>query len=192
MSTTAIGIDRCESTGVPSPRMAMWVFLSSEVVLFGGLIGCCVMFRMTYDKWHEYAAHVNSIIGSVNTLALITSSLTVVLAHKKVTEGNYNAVSGYVMATVILGIVFLILKGFEYAGEISHGYVISKGPFWAFYYGITGLHALHVLVGVILNIIVFTLSISGKKPVAFVENAGLYWHFVDIVWIFVFPLFYLS
>ncbi|MBI4245153.1 MAG: cytochrome c oxidase subunit 3 [Planctomycetes bacterium] len=181
-----------ESTGIPSPRLAMWVFLSSEIVLFGGLIGSCILFRLTYEKWAEYAAHVNSMIGSINTLALLTSSLTVVLAHKMVQNRNYKAVNIFLAITILLGLLFLVLKGIEYSGEIHHGYTILKGPFWAFYFGITGLHALHVLVGIILNAIVLMLSLRNKRPQSFVENSGLYWHFVDVVWIFVFPLFYLS
>lgn len=178
--------------GAPNERLGMWVFLSSEIILFGGLLGSCVLFRLSYEQWREYAAHVNWLLGSLNTFILITSSLTIVLAHRAASNDNYSAVRWYLFLTIIMGLAFLGNKAIEYSHEIHNGYTLTKGPFWMFYYGITGLHGLHVLAGVIINSIVFYLVLEGRKCIHFIENAGLYWHFVDIVWIFVFPLFYLS
>ena len=119
--------------------------------------------------------------------------MTIVMAHAAVQENDYKKAANFLAITVLLGLGFLGMKAFEYASEISHGFLPSSGIFWSFYYGMTGLHALHVLAVIIVNL---TLWIQAPKehwrPRSRVELAGLYWHFVDIVWIFLFPLLYLA
>ena len=182
-----------ESTGVATPKLGMWLFLAGEVVLFGGVIMSLVMFRLSFPHWNENAEHTNTLIGSVNTFNLLTSSMLVALAHKMTTLKNYTAARFCLLGTILLGSLFLALKwAVEWPAEIRHGFTILKGPFWQFYYGATGLHALHVLVGVIALSTILVLYMTRWRPHYTLENAALYWHFVDIVWLFLWPLFYLS
>ena len=182
-----------ESTGVATPKLGMWLFLAGEVVLFGGVIMSLVMFRLSFPHWNEEQEHTNTIIGSVNTFNLLTSSMLVALAHKMTTLRRYTAARFCLLGTILLGSLFLALKwAVEWPTEIRHGFTILKGPFWQFYYGATGLHALHVLVGVIALSTILVLYMTRWRPHYTLENAALYWHFVDIVWLFLWPLFYLS
>ena len=182
-----------ESTGVATPKLGMWLFLAGEVVLFGGVIMSLVMFRLSFPHWNEEQEHTNTIIGSVNTINLLTSSMLVALAHKMTTLKNYTAARFCLLGTILLGCLFLGLKwAVEWPTEIRNGFTIHKGPFWQFYYGATGLHALHVLVGVIALSTILVLYMTRWRPHYTLENAALYWHFVDIVWLFLWPLFYLS
>jgi heme/copper-type cytochrome/quinol oxidase subunit 3 len=191
-SQSAIGQS---AVGIPSSKLGMWVFLSGEVLIFGGLIITCVLFRLSYPQWHEFSGETNALTGSINTFVLITGSFTIVLAHKMVDQGNLKSAYLYIFLTIISGLLFLAIKAIEYAGEIEHGYNFHSGPFWAFYYGLTGFHAVHVFTGTVINTVVLILISRRKKPGnprSLVENAGLFWHFVDIVWVFLLPLFYLS
>ena len=182
-----------ESTGVATPKLGMWLFLAGEVVLFGGVIMSLVMFRLSFPHWNEEQEHTNTIIGSVNTINLLTSSMLVALAHKMTTLRKYTAARFCLLGTILLGSLFLGLKwAVEWPAEIRHGFTVTKGPFWQFYYGATGLHALHVLVGVIALSTILVLYMTRWRPHYTLENAALYWHFVDIVWLFLWPLFYLS
>jgi heme/copper-type cytochrome/quinol oxidase subunit 3 len=172
----------------------MWLFLSSEIVLFGGMIGAFLMMRMSEPGWAELASHLSVPLGTFNTLILLTSSFTIVKAFPAIQAGDYRATSRWLLLTVLMGLAFLLVKGIEWRTELSHGFVPSGGGFWSFYYIMTGLHALHVLSGVIFNAILYFFSQAQKLGgiEQRVEFAGLYWHFVDVVWIFLFPLLYLS
>jgi heme/copper-type cytochrome/quinol oxidase subunit 3 len=180
---------------IPSGKLAMWWFLASEIMTFGGLLASFVLCRFGGGGWEDEAAHVSTRIAAFNTFLLVTSSLTIVQAHAAVEADQRQRVAPYLLCTVLLGLTFLGVKAYEYSGEIAHGFTPSAGPFWSFYYGLTGLHALHVLAGVIANTALYVLALRGTLwPHAQqrVEYAGLYWHFVDVVWIFLFPLVYLS
>jgi heme/copper-type cytochrome/quinol oxidase subunit 3 len=180
---------------IPSGKLAMWWFLASEIMTFGGLLASFVLLRFAAGGWEDEAAHVSTRIAAFNTVLLVTSSLTIVQAHAAVDERNEKRVANYLLATVLLGIAFLVVKAYEYSGEIAHGFTPSAGPFWSFYYGLTGLHALHVLAGIIANAALYVLAVRKRlwpHVQQRVEYAGLYWHFVDVVWIFLFPLVYLS
>jgi heme/copper-type cytochrome/quinol oxidase subunit 3 len=111
-----------------------------------------------------------------------------------VQENDHKKVANFLAITVLLGLGFLGMKALEYAGEMRHGFLPSSGIFWSFYYGLTGLHALHVLAGIVVNFVLWIHALRGSLPRRGhrVEYAGLYWHFVDIVWIFLFPLLYLA
>jgi len=174
--------------------MGMWWFLASEIVLFGGLIGVYVMARLGGGGWAGMAAHLSVRIGTLNTLVLLTSSLTMVLAFAAAETGDRRGTGVWLLFTVLLGLAFLIIKGFEWANEIGAGFTPAAGGFWSFYYTMTGLHALHVLAGVVVNGHLLFSAAMGllRSREHRVELAGLYWHFVDIVWIFLFPLLYLS
>ena len=176
--------------GVPAGKLAMWWFLASEIMVFGSLLAAFAVFRIGAGGWHEASAHLSVPTAALNTLVLLTSSVTVVQAYAAAERQEVAAFRWNLLVTIGLGAAFLAIKGFEYTGKIQAGYTPWAGVFWSFYYTLTGLHALHVLGGVIVNALLF--RIAGVRRPDRVELAGLYWHFVDIVWIFLFPLVYLS
>ncbi len=194
-------------TGVTSGKLGVWLFLASEVMLFGALFSSYVLLRVgaqagTWPSGVE--AGLNVPIGTFNTLVLITSSITMVMSWASLKMGNPGAFKRYMGATIGLGLVFLAVKGFEYSGKFDHhifpatGWPEATDPstFYALYFTITGLHALHVFLGILVNIwlLVWGLAMYKTEPERFagrVEISGLYWHFVDLVWIFLFPLLYL-
>ena len=190
----AAGVETRTATGIPTGKMGVWWFLASEIVLFGGLIGVYIMTRLGSTGWPEMAAHLSVPIGTLNTFVLLTSSLTMVLAFAAVEKGDQKGMRTWLLWTVLLGLTFLVIKAFEWGSEIGAGFPLTAGGFWSFYYTMTGLHALHVLGGVVVNFILFLSALMGllRGSEHRVELAGLYWHFVDVVWIFLFPLLYLS
>ncbi len=135
--------------------------------------------------------HTINEAGALNTLVLLTSSLTMVLAHAAVARGLISRAARYLSITSALGGIFMVVKAFEYGHEIAEGFTPVKSLFWSFYYAMTGLHALHVLGGIVAINIVGAAAHAGKN-IHRVEYVGIYWHFVDIVWIFLFPLLYLT
>jgi heme/copper-type cytochrome/quinol oxidase subunit 3 len=177
-------------------KMGIWWFLASEIMVFGGLIAIYILFRMaSASAWAEMAHHVSTTIGAINTMVLLTSSLTMVMAHAAIEDENRQRAKLYLGLTILLGTMFLGFKAVEYTSEISKGFTPLAGAFWSFYYAMTGLHGLHVLVGIIANLALFLMALRGTLwpgTQQRVEYAGLYWHFVDVVWIFLFPLLYLS
>ena len=180
-----------ETVQVSFQKLGFWIFLAGEILILGGLVVSGILFRLSYPHWFEESHHTNVVIGSINTFVLLTGSLTIVLAHKFATLGRWDKVNLFLWLTVLCGAIFMTLKFVEYSGEIAKGYVPSKSIFWMFYYGITGLHGAHVLAGTLIIVgVIFYLK--KRKLVEAVENAGLYWHFVDIVWLYIFPLFYLT
>jgi heme/copper-type cytochrome/quinol oxidase subunit 3 len=176
--------------GIPAGKVGVWWFLASEIMVFGGLIASYVVLRLGSGGWHEASAHVNVTLGAVNTLILLTSSLTVVQAFAAAERQNASALRLFLGLTILGGLGFLGIKAIEYTTEIRAGFTPGAGIFWSFYYTMTGLHGLHVLGGIVVNVILF-LGSRMRTPRR-VELAGLYWHFVDVVWIFLFPLLYLS
>jgi heme/copper-type cytochrome/quinol oxidase subunit 3 len=183
-----------QSSAEPHGKIGTWWFLSSEIPTFGAALVAYVLLRLGSSGWSAASEHLNFNIALVNTFILLTSSMTIVRAHAAVQENDYKRAANFLAITVLLGLGFLGMKGFEYAGEIRHGFLPSSGIFWSFYYGLTGLHALHVFAGIVLNFVLWIHARGGKllHNGHRVEYAGLYWHFVDIVWIFLFPLLYLA
>ncbi|MDH3520637.1 MAG: cytochrome c oxidase subunit 3 [Myxococcales bacterium] len=190
MSATPIATTR-SAAGMPTGRLAVWWVVASEIVIFGGLLGSYIMHRLAHDAWSVQAAHTNTWIGAFNTLVLLTSSLCAVLGHQAAEHGNGAKAARYLLYTALGGLTFLIVKAFEWTHEIHAGFTITSSTFWSFYYTAAGLHALHVLGGVVILLIV---AAEARKNVALhrVELIGIYWHFVDIVWIFLFPLLYIA
>jgi heme/copper-type cytochrome/quinol oxidase subunit 3 len=178
-------------TGIPTGRLAVWWVVASEIVIFGGLLGSYIMHRLAHPEWAEYASHTNTWAGAFNTLVLLTSSLSAVLGHKAAEEGNGRKAAQYLWYTMGGGLIFLIVKGFEWTHEIQLGYTITANAFWAFYYTAAGLHALHVIGGVIIMGIISRDALRNRE-LHRVELIGIYWHFVDLVWIFLFPLLYIA
>jgi heme/copper-type cytochrome/quinol oxidase subunit 3 len=179
------------ATGMPTGRLAIWWLIASEIVIFGGLLASYIMHRLAHDAWSEQAAHTNTWIGAFNALVLLSSSLSAVLGHKAADEGDGKKAAKMLYLTMLGGVIFLVVKAFEWTSEIQHGYTITSNTFWSFYYSAAGLHALHVLAGVIVMGIVAAAAMKNEE-LHRVELIGLYWHFVDIVWIFLFPLLYIA
>jgi cytochrome c oxidase subunit 3 len=186
-------------------KIGMWLFLLSEVLLFGGLFILYAVYRFKNPtEFHLAAAELNRPFGTLNTLLLITSSLTMALSISFLQKGNQRLSQVFLATTIFLGLFFLGIKYFEWSGEIHHGIypnspdLLTRGKgevlFFGLYYSMTGLHGLHVLVGLCILVAMFLLVKNGKvgkDHFVPLENSGLYWHLVDIVWIFLFPLFYL-
>ncbi len=179
------------TTRIPTGKLAVWWLLGSEIVIFGGLLASYIMYRLAHDAWHAQAAATNTWIGAFNTFVLLTSSLTAVLAHQAAEEGNGPKAARLLWATIGGATTFLLVKAFEWSHEIRHGYTITADTFWSFYYTAAGLHAAHVLAGAIVMVFV-ARSAARNEELHRVELAGIYWHFVDIVWIFLFPLLYIA
>jgi heme/copper-type cytochrome/quinol oxidase subunit 3 len=180
-----------EETGVPTGRLGMWWFLASEIVIFGGLICCYLLFRWRHPEWGAEAAHTVNAAGAFNTVVLLSSSLSVVLAHEAVAHQRVRQAANYLAWTLLGGFIFLGVKAYEYSHEIAEGFVPARSLFWSFYYLMTGLHALHVIGGMVAMAIVMHAMRKGRASHR-AEYVGIYWHFVDIVWIFLFPLLYLA
>lgn len=175
-------------------KLGIWWLIASEIMIFGGVIGSFILFRLAHPEWVEHAHHLSVLIGSINTMVLLTSSFTMVKAFTAVGRKDRNAMCVNLLATALLGFVFLSIKSFEYGGKFSAGITPNSHVFWAFYFTMTGLHALHVLIGALAILILYFYALSDRIwPIANrVEFIGLYWHFVDVVWIFLFPLLYLT
>ena len=137
------------ASGTPTAKLAVWWLIGSEIVIFGGILASYIMHRLAHGIWADYAAHTVTWMGALNTFVLLTSSLSAVTAHYWAEQGNGKKAAQYLWYTIGGGAVFLIVKAFEWTGEISHGYTITKNTFWSFYYTAAGLHALHVIAGVV-------------------------------------------
>ena len=179
------------ATGIPTPRLAVWWILASEVVIFGGLLGVYIMHRIGHPEWAEAASHTQTWIGAINTFVLLTSSFTCVLAHQAAEKGNGKEAAKLLGFTILGALMFLMIKSYEWTTEIIAGYTITANTFWSFYYTAAGIHALHVIAGMVLML--FTAAWAKKnEKLHRVEIIGIYWHFVDVVWIFLFPLLYIA
>ncbi len=186
-------------------KIGMWLFLFTELLLFGGLFLLYAVYRYIHqEEFHHAAAELNLVMGTANTLILLTSSLTMVLSISSIERGNKKSSILCLVLTILLGAAFLINKYFEWSAKIHHG-IFPDSPdlltrshgeilFYGLYFVMTGLHGLHVLIGIVVLSVMLVLVIRGRiGPSRFValENSGLYWHLVDIIWIYLFPLFYL-
>jgi cytochrome c oxidase subunit III len=187
-------------------RIGMWLFLFTEMLLFGGLFILYAAYRSRYaGDFHRGGQELNWVLGVVNTLILLTSSLTMAMSLTALARGAKRLAVSLVSATALLGVGFLGNKFFEWSAKIHHGIYPNsaellarpKGEilFYGLYYTMTGLHGLHVIIGVVVLSVMAALvargAIDAADPIK-LENAGLYWHLVDVVWIFLLPLFYLA
>jgi heme/copper-type cytochrome/quinol oxidase subunit 3 len=179
------------AAGLPTGRLAVWWVIASEVVIFGGLLGAYVMHRLGHPEWAHQSAHTNTWAGAFNTFVLLTSSLFAVQAHEAAEAGDGPRAARRLGLTVLGGLTFLSVKGAEWTHEIREGYTLTSSTFWSFYYTAAGLHGLHVLAGMVVMLFVAADARRGRE-LQRGENVGLYWHFVDIVWIFLFPLLYIA
>jgi heme/copper-type cytochrome/quinol oxidase subunit 3 len=180
-----------EATGMPTGRLAIWWVIASEIVIFGGILGSYVMHRIGHPEWEHQSIHTQTWFGFVNTLVLLTSSLCAVLAHQAAEAKDGKKAARLLRFTSLGGLAFLLIKSVEWTREIREGFTITSNTFWSFYYTAAGLHGLHVIAGMIIMLIV-AADAAKNKELQRVENIGIYWHFVDIVWIFLFPLLYIA
>jgi cytochrome c oxidase subunit 3 len=190
-----------------SATLGMWIFLVTEIMFFGGLFMAYLLYRVWYpDAWAEGSLELDIVLGGVNTVVLIGSSLTMAFAVRAAQTGFPRATVTWLILTMALGLTFLVIKGFEYAHKFHEHHVPGpnfqfEGPharqveiFLSLYFAMTGLHALHMVIGFgLLSVIAWMAHQRRFSPEWYspVEMSGLYWHFVDIVWIFLFPLLYL-
>jgi cytochrome c oxidase subunit III len=186
-------------------KMGMWLFLLSEILLFGGLFLLYSAYRYKNPlEFHHASRELDVLLGTLNTIILLTSSLTMALSVSSIQKGNRKLSTCLLVTTIFLGLLFLMNKGLEWTLKMDHGIYPSsptllgraKGEilFFGLYYVMTGLHGLHVLAGVVVLAVMLRYTVTQRvNQGGFVslENSGLYWHLVDIIWIFLFPLFYL-
>jgi len=186
-------------------KLGMWFFLFTEILLFGGMFLLYAVYREKFTgDFHAAGMEMNIGLGAVNTLILLTSSLTMVLAISAIKRNERNRSLMLQAATIVLGAVFLVNKYFEWAGHIRRGFypdsaeLLAMGHgkvlFFGLYYVMTGIHGIHVLIGI--SVIGFMLALTARGSISGgdyikLENAGLFWHLVDVIWIYLFPLFYL-
>ncbi len=193
---------KIDKTGI---KIGMWLFLYSEIILFGGLF---VLYAAYFYKYPEFFSEggkeLNRIIGAVNTTVLLVSSFTVAASITAIQRREKKRAVGCLVFSIFCGVIFLVNKYFEWGAKFHHDIypnsetLVSGEPglniFFGLYYIITGLHGLHVIVGMLLLTVSLVLVLVGRvteSNYAMLENSGLYWHLVDLIWIFVFPLFYL-
>ena len=178
-------------TGIPTGKLAMWMLLASEFVIFGGLLACYLLFRFHNPYWGAEASHTNVWAGATNTLVLLTSSLFIVLAHHAGELKDTKTAVKYMNLTILCALIFMCVKAYEYTTEITHGFTAQANVFWAFYYTATAIHAGHVVAGA-TAIYIVSLGVKKGEHLNRIELTGIYWHFVDLVWIFLFPLMYIA
>ena len=181
-------------TGIYNAKVGIWLFLASEVMLFGALFSSYILLRVGAADGTWPHGLLNVPLGTINTLVLICSSVTVVMSWASLKLGKFGRYKFYQSITILCALIFLGIKSVEYSAKFSHHIFPSTNIFWSCYFTLTGFHALHVLGGVVFNLWVLSRmvrpSVWGWQAHR-LELAGLYWHFVDIVWIFLFPLLYL-
>ena len=183
-------------TGVTNQRLGMWLFLASEVMLFGALFSSYALLRSGAASWPDQSSIVNVRLASINTLVLIASSVVILRAAAALRAGSIGAFRTLMGATALLGITFLAIKGIEYRGEILGGLRPSTNNFVGLYFVMTSLHALHVAGGVLVNLFLCGpgVAMSRRDAARFtgrVEAAALYWNFIDAIWILMFITLYL-
>ncbi len=202
MDSSHAAVKHVDETG---SKIGMWLFLFTELILFGGMFLLYSVYRFKHpSEFHEAAKELDVFLGTANTIILLTSSFTMALSIWAIREGKKNLSIILQLTTIAFGLLFLVNKYFEWGAKIHHGIFpnsdkllhMAKGDilFFGLYYTMTGLHGLHVLIGMI--IIAFMVNFTyrdviGPEDYIKLENTGLYWHLVDVIWIYLFPLFYL-
>jgi len=197
-------------TGLTNPKLGIWLFLASEVMLFGSLFSSYVLLRSGAPTWPDQSTIVSVPLATLNTIVLIASSVTMVMAWASLARHVGAAQRGeagaeaaglslfrrYLGLTILCGLVFLVVKGIEYGDKFSHHLYPASSNFLGLYFTMTGLHAIHVIGGLVVN--AYLIGPGARMwrtdPQRFtnrIEVAGIYWHFVDLVWIFLFPVLYL-
>lgn len=183
-------------TGLYNGKLGIWLFLASEVMLFGALFSSLILLRTGAETWEHGWKILNVPLATLNTFVLISSSVTVIMAWTSLRLGDLRKGRIYLGLTLLCGLGFMVIKAIEYTTKFQHHLYPSKNNFFAIYYTMTGLHGLHVVGGII--VFAYLMGPGAKmwehdrqRYTNRIEIAGLYWHFVDLVWIFLFPILYL-
>ena len=184
-------------TGVTNQKLGIWLFLASEVMLFGSLFSSYALLRSGAMSWPDQSSIVNVRLASINTLMLIVSSVTILRGTSALRGGNFAAFRRLMAITATLGVVFLAIKSFEYRGALADGLRPSTNNFLGLYFVMTSVHAFHVAAGVLVNLFLCGpgVAMARRDPARFtgrVEAAALYWNFIDVVWLCMFVVLYLS
>jgi len=197
-------VETRNDTGLYNAKLGIWFFLASEIMLFGGLFSAYILIRTGSLVWPPIGEH-GSILhmltetvphATFNTVVLIFSSVTMVMAWVSLKQKDIGKYKMFLGTTIVCAIIFLVVKYFEYSHKIHEGFVPSHDTYMALYFTLTGLHGLHIIGGIIVLAYFFGPGIKmwDSEPERFtnrIEVVGLYWHFVDLVWIFLFPTLYL-
>ena len=193
-----------KDTGLYNSKLGIWLFLASEIMLFGGLFSAYILLRAGAPVWPPIGEH-GSILhilketiphATFNTVVLIFSSVTMVMSWVSLKQKDLSKYKIYMGITIVCAFIFLVVKYFEYSHKIHEGFVPSHDTYMALYFTLTGLHGLHIIGGIIVLTYLLGPGIGmwNTEPDRFtnrIEVVGLYWHFVDLVWIFLFPTLYL-
>lgn len=184
-------------TGLYNGKLGMWLFIASEAMLFGGLISAYVFLRNGVPDWPNGADLLNVPLAAVNTFVLLTSSVAIVMALTALKSGSLSRFRAYYGATAVLGFVFLAIKSYEYWEKFSHGHYPSTNNFYGIYFVLTGIHIAHLFGGIV--VVLYHAGPGARmwngdraRFINRIEVTGLYWHFVDLVWIVLFSMLYLT
>jgi heme/copper-type cytochrome/quinol oxidase subunit 3 len=179
--------------GIPTPKFAVWLFLASEIMFFTGLIVAYISLRYSLPDWPVAAELLSVPLVAFNTFILICSSVTMVLAYDSAERGDLRRSSYLLLATAVLGAIFLSIQGIEWADLLGEGVQPASSLFGGTFYIVTGFHGTHVAIGVLWVMAVALKALRGgyDEDHLGIELAGLYWHFVDVVWIILFTIIYL-
>ncbi len=181
--------------GIDSRKLGIWLFLASEIMFFTGLIGSYIVLRFhNLSTWPVPSSVLNIPLTGFNTFVLVCSSMTFVLGLASIQRGDTEGLQVGMFLTIVLGTLFLTVQVNEYKALVHDGFTISSSIFGSCFFTLTGFHGAHVFAGVVWLIVIFVKSLRGRftpEDYAAVELAGLYWHFVDLVWIILFTILYL-
>ena len=182
------------STGLDNTKLAMWAFLGSECLFFGSLISTYLLYRSRVGAGPTPAEVYDIPFTSVSSFVLLMSSLTMVLALSAIQRGNHKGLRVWLLATAFLGMTFIGGQIYEFTTFYEEGLTLTQSPFGSAFFVLTGFHGAHVTVGILMLLLTTGLSMAGRIPQAEsrkVELVGLYWHFVDIIWVIIFTVVYL-
>lgn len=202
MSENTVHLEHRDDFGA---KMGMWLFIFTELLLFGGLFIVYAIYRSQYpEDFHIAGEQLNTFIGTINTIVLLVSSMTVAMSITAIQRGNKKQAIYLLLITLFFALLFMVNKYFEWGAKFHHHLypgselmmTLKRGEllFFSLYFFMTGLHGLHILVGMVILIVALFKVKSGKinnTDFVLLENGGLYWHLVDLIWIFLFPLLYL-
>ncbi|MBI5189381.1 MAG: cytochrome c oxidase subunit 3 family protein [Nitrospirae bacterium] len=178
-----------------SSKLGIWIFLGTEVLLFGGLFLAYAVFRIKYPElFHRDHLELNRTLGTVNTVVLICSSLSVAAGITAIRNGKADVLKKSLVVTLLLGATFLAIKYFEWSEDFAHGIYPGTDVFFSLYFMMAGVHGFHVLCGLLVMAWLLVQAGRGRFSAEYstpVELTGIYWHFVDLVWIYLYPMFYL-
>ena len=188
------GLSHVTATGISNEKLAMWAFLGSECLLFGGLISTFLLYKDTGDGGPVPHDLYDIPFTSISSFVLLMSSVTMVLAVSAIQRDDLRAMRGWLCTTALLGTVFISGQVYEFTEFLNEGFGFTSNPAWSSFYALTGFHGVHVTLGIVMLLSIVLISRTGrvsKQTSEAVEIAGLYWHFVDVVWVVIFTIVYL-